>query len=148
MYASHTKTSIHHVLRLSRKCLPNWNPIQHLNALSQLPFKKALHLRAAYMPLYTCMFICIRKQCQPGYTHDALRARNFDLPDSEICKNVISNHRTRRDGKTMTRTMRQTEACSSFVRIQHGCSRSKALFFDLAVDSVLDSLEPKFILKV
>ena len=28
----------------------------------------------------------------------------------------------------MTRTMRQTEACSSFVRIQHGCSRSKALF--------------------
>ena len=45
----------------------------------------------------------------------------------------------------MTRTMRQTEACSSFVRIQHGCSRSKALF--RSVDSVLDSLEQKFILK-
>ena len=45
----------------------------------------------------------------------------------------------------MTRTMRQTEACSSFVRIQHGCSRSEALF--RSVDSVLDSLEPKFILK-
>ena len=28
----------------------------------------------------------------------------------------------------MTRTMRQTEACSSFVRIQHGRSRSEALF--------------------
>ena len=47
---------------------------------------------------------------------------------ARICENVISNHRTRRDGKTMTRTMRQTEACSSFVRIQHGCSRSEALF--------------------
>ena len=45
----------------------------------------------------------------------------------------------------MTRTMRQMEACSSFVRIQHGCSRSEALF--RSVDSVLDSLEPKFILK-
>ena len=45
----------------------------------------------------------------------------------------------------MTRTIRQTEACSSFVRIQHGCSRSEALF--RSVDSVLDSLEPKFILK-
>ena len=47
---------------------------------------------------------------------------------ARICENVISNHRTRRDGKTITRTMRQTEACSSFVRIQHGCSRSEALF--------------------
>ena len=27
---------------------------------------------------------------------------------ARICENVISNHRTRRDGKTMTRTMRQT----------------------------------------
>ena len=47
---------------------------------------------------------------------------------ARICENVISNHRTRRDRKTMTRTMRQTEACSLFVRIQHGCSRSEALF--------------------
>ena len=71
------------------------------------------------------------------YTHAALRTRNLDLPDSLVAmtgfsrKNLISNHRTRRDGKTMTRTMRQTEACSSsssFVRIQHGCSRSEALF--------------------
>ena len=45
----------------------------------------------------------------------------------------------------MTRTMRQTEACSSFVRIQHGRRRSEALF--PSVDSVLDSLEPKCILK-
>ena len=45
----------------------------------------------------------------------------------------------------MTRTMRQTEACSSFVRIQHGRRRSEALF--PSVDSVLDSLEPKVILK-
>ena len=45
----------------------------------------------------------------------------------------------------MTRTMRQAEACSSFVRIQHGCSRSEALF--PSVDSVLDSLERKLILK-
>ena len=45
----------------------------------------------------------------------------------------------------MTRTMRQTEACSSFVRIQHGRRRSEALF--PSVDSVLDSLEPKLILK-
>ena len=44
-----------------------------------------------------------------------------------------------------TRTMRQTEACSSFIRIQHGCSRSEALF--RSVDSDLDSLERKFILK-
>ena len=43
----------------------------------------------------------------------------------------------------MARTMRQTEACSSFVRIQHGRRRSEALF--RFVDSVLDSLEPKFI---
>ena len=51
----------------------------------------------------------------------------------------------------MTHTIRQTEACSSFVRIQHGCSRSEASdseAFDLAVDSGLDSLERKFILKV
>ena len=47
---------------------------------------------------------------------------------ARICENVISNHRTRWDGKTLTRTMRQTEACSSFVWIQHGCSRSEALF--------------------
>ena len=45
----------------------------------------------------------------------------------------------------MTRTMRQTEACSSLVRIQHGRRRSEALF--PSVDSVLDSLEPKLILK-
>ena len=42
----------------------------------------------------------------------------------------------------MTRTIRQTEACSLFVQIPHGCSRSKALF--RSVDSVLDSLEPVY----
>ena len=52
----------------------------------------------------------------------------WPVPLARICENLISNHRTRRDGKTMTRTMWQTEACSSFVRIQHGCSRSEALF--------------------
>ena len=52
----------------------------------------------------------------------------WPVPHARICEALISNHRTRRDGKTMTRTMRQTEACSSFVRIQHGCSRSEALF--------------------
>ena len=47
----------------------------------------------------------------------------------------------------MTRTMRQTEACSSFVRIHMAAAEAK-LSFDLAVDSVLDSLEQKFILPV
>ena len=65
---------------------------------------------------------------------------------SGISEDLISNHRRRRrDGKTMTRTMRQTGACSLFVRIQHGRRRSEALF--PSVDSVLDSLEPKLILQ-
>ena len=43
----------------------------------------------------------------------------------------------------MTRTIWQTEACSSYG--SNMAAAEAKLSFDLAVDSVLDSLEPKFI---
>ena len=82
-----------------------------------------------------------------GIPHAALRARNFELPDSLVAMTGSSRKNLRGfDIQSQNEEGRKDDdAYYSFIRIQHGCSRSEALF--PSVDSLLDSLEPKFILK-
>ena len=97
-----------------------------------------------------------QKLLSEGITYAAFRARNFDLPGQSGGYDRFLSQEFAKMWYLITErggTERRCVLCDrrKLVVRSHGSNMAAAeakLSFDLAVDSVRDSLEPKFILKV